>query len=175
LYWDEIDRVGHQHGPSSRQFQAASRAALDALWDELDSLQDVTVLITADHGQVDVRPDRVDYLDDLWPELSSRLSHSRPAGSSRDVFLHVCDGHVEKVIEALSSRLGDRALVRPAAEMFHTIGSRLRQRLGDVVVLPGPGRQAWLRKAAAAETSIRGQHGGLEPSETNTYLARVII
>jgi hypothetical protein len=43
--------------------------------------------------------------------------------------------------------------------------------LGDVVVLPADGRQAWLRSAAANEQRFRGQHGGLHEAETSTYLA----
>jgi len=121
----------------------------------------------------DVAPDRVDYLDDLWPELPTLLSQRRPAGSSRDVFLHVHAQHVVTVIHELSGRLDGRAEVRPARELFERIGPRLNARLGDVAVLPVTGRQAWLRSAAANEQRFRGQHGGLQEAETSTYLARL--
>jgi len=175
LYWDVIDRTGHEQGPSSPGFDVASAAALDSLWPTLRRLagRDVDVLVTADHGQVDVGPDRVDYLDDIWPELASALSHPRPAGSSRDAFLHVNPGSRDAVIDALSVRLGERARVLPAAELVPAPGPRLRERLGDVVVLPAPGRQVWLRSAAANERWFRGQHGGLHPAETSTYLAEL--
>ncbi len=173
LYWDDIDRIGHEHGPGSPQFHAGARVALDAVERHLAELRDVTVLLCADHGQVDVSPERVDYLDELWPQLSGRLSQPRPAGSARDVFLHVREEHLEEVISELATRLGDRARVAPAASLFGAIGRRLRDRLGQVVVLPAPGRQAWLRSAAANERWVLGQHGGLEPAETATYLAEV--
>lgn len=173
LYWDLIDRAGHDHGPGSPEFGVACRRSLDELWDASQALRGVTVLITADHGQVDVAPDRVDYLDDLWPELPTLLSQRRPAGSSRDVFLHVHAEHVVTVIHELSGRLDGRAEVRPARELFERIGPRLNARLGDVVVLPVSGRQAWLRSAAANEQRFRGQHGGLQEAETSTYLARL--
>ena len=173
LYWDLIDQAGHDHGPGSPEFAAGCKRSLDEVWEAVSELRGVTVLITADHGQVDVSPERVDYLDDLWPELPAVLSHSRPAGSSRDVFLHVRSEHVTTLIAELSARLDGRAEVRPAAELFDTIGPRLRDRLGDVVVLPGPGRQAWLRRAAASEQRFRGQHGGLDDAETFTYLAQL--
>jgi hypothetical protein len=174
LYWDLIDLAGHEHGPSSPEFEAASRAALDVLWGALDGLRDVTVLITADHGQVDVSPERLDYLDDVWPQLPGLLFHQRPAGSSRDAFLHVRDGHVATVIEGLSARLGDLAEVRSAAELFDRMGPRLSERLGEVAVLASPGRQVWLRGAASTVRWLRGQHGGLTAAETSTYLARVV-
>lgn len=170
LYWDLIDATGHVHGPSSAQFDAAIRDALDAL-EPLTRLEGVTVLLTADHGQVDVAPDRVDYLDELWPELASHLTQPMPAGSARDVFLHVREPGT--VIEELSARLGDRADVRPAASLFDHVGERLAARLADVVVLPADGREAWLRGAAGVETRFRGHHGGLHPDETSTYLAQL--
>jgi hypothetical protein len=174
LYWDLIDRAGHDHGPGSSEFAVACRRSLDELWAARDALRTGTVLITADHGQVDVGPDRVEYLDDLWPELPRLLSQRRPAGSSRDVFLHVHAEHVVTVIRELSARLDGRAEVRRASELFERIGPRLKARLGDVAVLPVTGRQVWLRSAAAHEQRFRGQHGGLHEAETSTYLARLI-
>jgi hypothetical protein len=174
LYWDVIDRIGHERGPSSAEFHAAAAAALDSLWPTLARLgADVDMLVTADHGQVDVSPERVDYLDDIWPQLPSLLSQPRPAGSSRDAFFHVRPGERDMVIEELSTRLGDRARVVASAELMPDPGPRLRDRVGDVIVLPAAGRQAWLRSAAANERWFRGQHGGLDPAETSTYLAEL--
>jgi hypothetical protein len=172
-YWDLIDRAGHDHGPSSPEFAVACKRSLDELWEASQALRAVTVLITADHGQIDVGPDRVDYLDEVWPELPTLLSQPRPAGSSRDVFLHVHAEHVGKVIDELSARLEGHAEVRAAGELFDRIGPRLKARLGEVAVLPAPGRQAWLRSAAANEQRFRGQHGGLHEAERSTYLARL--
>ena len=147
--------------------------ALDAIAAQLEDLRDVTVLVTADHGQVPVSAERVDYLDELWPELPAMLSQPRPAGSSRDAFLHVREEHVETVLAELPARLDDGARVLPAAELFDRVGPRLAARLGQVAVLPAPGRQVWLRSAPANERWFRGQHGGLDPAETETYLAEV--
>jgi hypothetical protein len=173
LYWDEIDRAGHEHGPDSPEFDAAARVALDAISERLEDLRDVTVLMTADHGQVRVSPERVDYLDELWPELPGMLSQPRPAGSSRDAFLHVRPEHVDAVLAELPERLGDGARVLPAAGLFDRIGPRLAARLGQVAVLAAPGRQVWMRSAAANERWFRGQHGGRDLAETETYLAEV--
>ena len=134
---------------------------------------DAVLLLTADHGQVDVDPGRVDHVDELWPALGGHLAPLHPAGSARDLFLHVRDGHVDAVVEGLAAALGDRAEVRRAAELFPDAGPRLRERLADVCVLPAPGRMAWLRSAAGVEQRFRGHHGGLDPAETGTYLASV--
>jgi hypothetical protein len=76
------------------------------------------VLLSADHGQVDVHPGRVDYLDVLWPELSTYLTQ-RAAGSGRDVFLHVAPDTADHVAANLQERLGARALVCRAHTLFH--------------------------------------------------------
>ena len=172
LYWDRIDAQGHHHGPASPEFDAAALEALDALERGLRSVPGALVLVTADHGQVAVNPFRVDYLDDLWPELRSRLSH-HPAGSARDVFLHTTD--TQEVVEELTARLEDRAEVHAVADLvatgaFGSPGPRLLQRLADVCVLPADGRMAWLRSAASVESHFRGHHGGRHPDEVDTWV-----
>jgi Type I phosphodiesterase / nucleotide pyrophosphatase len=172
FYWDRIDAQGHHHGPASREFDAAAVEALDALERGLRTIPGALLLVTADHGQVAVDPARVDYLDELWPPLRSRLRH-RPAGSARDVFLHT--DATEEVTRELAACLEDRAEVHAVAELvaagrFGTVGPRLRARLADVCVLPAAGRMAWLRSAAGVETRFRGHHGGLHPDEVDTWV-----
>ena len=58
-------------------------------------------------------------------------------------------------------RLGERAEVRLAAELFPDAGPRLQARLADVCVLPAPGRMAWLQAYPSRQLEFRGHHGGL--------------
>ncbi len=167
LYWDRIDAMGHDHGPESIEFDAAARTALDTLEAALRPIPGTVVIVSADHGQVAVDPARVDYLDELWPGLVPLLAHRRPAGSARDVFLHTTD--TDEAIAGLREVLGERADVRPTAELFDDPGPSLRARLADVCVLPAPGRMAWLRSAAGNEQRFRGHHGGLHPDEMDTW------
>ena len=169
LYWHQIDAAGHEFGPDSPQFAAAAVSALDTLEAGLRAVPGALVLVTADHGQVPVDPERVDYLDELWPELGQLLAQ-RPAGSSRDVFLHTVPGAAEAVAAGLAERLGDRAEVRPAADLFASVGPALQARLADVCVLPADGRTAWLRSAPNVASAFRGHHGGLHPDETETWV-----
>jgi hypothetical protein len=173
LYWDRIDAIGHLHGPHSSEFDAAAVAALDALEAGLRAVPRMLLVVTADHGQVAVDPARVDYLDELWPALPGLL-RQRPAGSARDVFLRTAPGAAADVAAGLAERLGARAQVHLVDDLvaggsFGEAGPRLRQRLADVCVLPGPGRMAWLRSAASVEQTFRGHHGGLHPDEVETW------
>jgi hypothetical protein len=161
LYWDRIDAHGHVHGPSSAEFDAAALAALDAL----EGVRGTFMLVTADHGQIDVRD--IDFLDVEWPPLTEHLRHG-PAGSARDCFLHVRDP--ETVVGELSAALGERAEVRLAAELFPDAGPRLLARLADVCVLPAPGRMAWLAADPSRQLKFKGHHGGLTPEESRTWI-----
>jgi type I phosphodiesterase/nucleotide pyrophosphatase len=174
LYWDQIDAMGHTHGPRSREFDDAARQALDALERGLRRVPGALLFVTADHGQVAVDPARVDYLDELWPGIAPLLRH-RPAGSARDVFLHTVPGAAPEAIAGLAECLGARAEVHAVADLvaagrFGAAGPRLRARLADVCVLPGPGRMAWLRSAASNEQVFRGHHGGVHPDEVETWV-----
>jgi hypothetical protein len=114
----------------------------------------------------------VDYLDDLWPDLTHHLTQTA-AGSARDCFLHV--RQPEHVAAELTARLDGSAdvhLVEDLVEAGHfgRVGPRLHARLADVCVLPAPGRQAWVRAAASVEQRFLGMHGGLHPDETETWV-----
>jgi predicted AlkP superfamily pyrophosphatase or phosphodiesterase len=165
LYWDAVDAAGHEHGPSSKQFEAAAKHALDTIDKALP--QDTLLVVTADHGQIDVDAERLDLLDEIWPELSGHLQHG-PAGSARDCFLHVDDPDL--VARELGERLGDRASVHRATELFGDVGPRLAARLGDICVLPAPGRMAWLASHPSHERRFRGHHGGRTEAEATTWI-----
>jgi hypothetical protein len=175
LYWDQVDAVGHLHGPSSAAFDDACLRALDNVYgaffgQDASALDDTLLVLTADHGQIDVSPERLDHADLLWPELPSVLE-AGPAGSSRDLFLHVREDAVDATIAALSAAYGDRATVHRAAELFPHIGPRLRERLAPVCVLPAPGRMTWLSTGADDhQLRFKGHHGGRTPEEATTFV-----
>ncbi len=75
FYWNEVDAIGHQYGPSSPQFAAAAQRCLDALDAGLRALPEGTiVLLAADHGQVDVDPATTVYVNEAWPEIVDLLA-----------------------------------------------------------------------------------------------------
>lgn len=172
VYFDRIDAAGHVYGPSSPEFIAASTAALDAVDAALSGTSGLSVLLTADHGQVDVDPSRTIWLDELHPPLAE-LS-LRPAGSARDVFLHVPEDEIDATLEALDPHVEvHRVADMVSAGVFGTeVGDELRRRLASVCVLPPPGVMAWLRSAPDGALAFRGHHGGRTPDESQTWLGR---
>jgi hypothetical protein len=173
VYFDAIDITGHVSGPSSDDFAATVRYALDAVEAAVVSVAgaDALLLLTADHGQVDVDPAKMLWLDELYEPLA-RLD-LRPAGSSRDMFLHVPEEDVTATVEALSEHAEVHAVADMLADGAFGAGvtPRLTDRLGTVCVLPPEDRCAWLRWAADPAKNFKGHHGGRTPDETRTYLA----
>jgi hypothetical protein len=189
VYADTLDAAGHQHGPSSAAFDEEAVRCLDAIGAALGALPAGTlVLLVADHGQVDVDPARTLYVNELWPEIGGHLRHGArgrplaPAGSARDLFLHAAPGAREDLVAELGQRLGDRAGVHATADLVAeglfgstAPGPRLRDRLGDVCVLPGPGETVWWREPGRFEMRFRGHHGGLAAEEAETLVASLVI
>jgi Type I phosphodiesterase / nucleotide pyrophosphatase len=187
LYWDEVDTVGHHEGPSSPAFAAAVQRALDALEAGLRELPEGTVvLMAADHGQIDVDPERTVFVNDAWPELSDLLTRGRdgrplaPAGSARDLFLHVPPQRIDEVVEGLARLVGERAEVHRVADLVHRgwfgpTGPRLHERLADVCVLPADGETVWWRERGRFGMRFRGHHGGLTEAEALTQVAALVV
>jgi type I phosphodiesterase/nucleotide pyrophosphatase len=187
VYWDEVDTIGHEHGPSSPQFAAAAERCLDALDAGLRALPEGTVvLLAADHGQVDVDPATTVYVNEAWPQIAGLLARGSrgrllvPAGSARDLFLHCRPDAVEEVVDGLERLLGERATVHRMADVvaagwLGAVGERLQARLPDVCVLPAPGETVWWRERHRFDMRFRGHHGGLAEDEARTQVAALVV
>jgi len=188
IYIDTLDAVGHRHGPSSEPFDAEAVRCLDAIEAAVAALPAGTLfLLAADHGQVDVDPARTRFVNELWPRIGAHLRRDgrgrvlAPAGSARDLFLHSAPGAHEHVVGRLREMLGEQAEVRATADLVAEgvfpapPGPRLRERLGDVCVLPAPGETVWWRERGRFDMRFRGHHGGLTPDEAHTIVASLVV
>lgn len=190
LYLDGFDSVSHLYGPRSPEADEVARAYLDELDRALAALGaagPTLLLLTADHGQVGIDPAQTMYVDLVWPELAGLLRTGAdglplaPAGSPRDLFLHVREGCVDEVVAGLSARLGDRAEVVRVADLVAEglfgpeIGEPLRRRLAEVAVLPVPGESAWWWGDGRHAQRFRGHHGGLWRGEAETFLGALVL
>jgi hypothetical protein len=188
VYIDTVDAVGHQHGPSAAAFDAEVTRCLDAIERSLGTLPEGTLLLlTGDHGQIDVDPARTLFVNQLWPGIRAHLRHDRrgrplaPAGSARDLFLHTAPGAREHVVAILRDLLGAAAEVHATDDLVAEglfaapLGPRLRDRLGDVCVLPAPGETVWWRERGRFGMRFRGHHGGLTPDEAHTHVSSLVV
>lgn len=179
FYFDGIDAAGHVHGPSSPEFDDLCLRTLDAVYaaffgPDAPELDDTLLVLTADHGQIDVSPDRIDDVDLLVPGLADRLT-AAPAGSPRDLFLHVAPEDVDATLRDLTHALGDHATVHHAPSLFPHAGPRLLRRLAPICILPAPGRTTWLSTLHGKSQTFLGHHGGRTPEESTTFFGSLVL
>jgi len=173
LYWGDVDCAGHVNGWRSREWRRALRRTDRELSRLAGSLGTGTLLlITADHGMVDVpHADRLDLAE--RPELDAGIAvlggearfaqaYCRPDAVGADV---------AALTGALSAAIGDRAWVRTRDEAiaegwFGPVQDRVRGRIGDVVIAArGTFALVDSRTARPQLLALIGQHGSLTAAE----------
>ena len=137
-YHPDLDRHGHLSGVDSAPWRLAAAEVdrlLARLVDELPP--DAALLVTADHGQLNV-PQAHRFDLDTDPQL--RAGVRVVAGEPRVRYLHVEPGAAADVVAAGSAVLGDAARVMERAEAvatgwFGPVPEEHLRRIGDVVVV----------------------------------------
>ncbi|MFK3982099.1 alkaline phosphatase family protein [Micromonospora sp. NPDC050397] len=168
-YHPDLDQRGHLTGVDSAGWRDAARD-LDRLLDRLVAglPADAALLVTADHGQLNVPPDRRFDLD-LDPRL--RAGVRVVAGEPRVRYLHTEPGAVDDVLAAWTEVLGPAAWVASRAEAvgagwFGPVPEAHLSRIGDVVVCC---RESYVvlasRTDAPLEAKLVGYHGSWTATE----------
>jgi hypothetical protein len=178
VYWGELDKVGHVHGCQSWEWGEELGRIDQAVRRLAESLpSDALLLVTADHGMVDVAPDRrIDLAHDR--ELSAGVRHS--GGEPRALHLYCEPGAAADVAATWTARLGDLAWVRTRAQAraqgwFGPVSERVLPRIGDVVVATA-GEVAVVdsRHHRPQLVALIGLHGSLTTAETAIPLLSVL-
>jgi hypothetical protein len=127
---------------------------------------EVTLIITADHGMIDIPPQqRIVAEDD--PALMAGVSAL--AGEGRFRQLYVDHDLPHRVADRWRARLGELAWVRTRDEAidegwFDAIDDQLRDRWGHVLVALR-GDWAIMTRTFPREFTLIGMHGSLTPAE----------
>ncbi|MGC4749222.1 alkaline phosphatase family protein [Micromonospora sp. DT201] len=137
-YHADLDKHGHLSGVDSVPWRDAA-TEVDAMLAQLvDGLPpDAALLVTADHGQLDI-PAAHRFDLDTDPRL--RTGVRVVAGEARVRYLHVEPGAVDDVLATWSEVLGDAARVRTRDEVvatgwFGPVPEEHLGRIGDVVAI----------------------------------------
>lgn len=169
-YTSALDTAAHVFGIDSPQWAAAA-GGVDVLLSRLlgGLPTDAVLLVTADHGGLDVGPDaRIDL--DAEPALAEGVQVV--AGEPRVRYLHTRDGAAEDVLATWRAELGSRATVLGRDEAIDTgwfgpLHADHRQRIGDVVVVCTDPIAVFASKHEPPEISkLIGFHGAATPEET---------
>jgi hypothetical protein len=137
-YHPTLDAISHSHGIASAQWASAASRVDRLITRLVEGLPpDAALLVTADHGALDIPPDtRVDLAAD--PRLSAGLRVV--AGEPRVRYLHTVPGAAADVLAAWREVLGTRARVLSraeavAADLFGPVAEQNLPRIGDAVVI----------------------------------------
>jgi predicted AlkP superfamily pyrophosphatase or phosphodiesterase len=192
LYFDRIDTISHEYGPSAPQTEAEIESFLlimEHYFEQVFQGKRILFLMTADHGQVDVNPKTTVYLNtnrnfkgvERFFKRNQNGQLLVPAGSARDMFLHVKDELLDEAQSFLARRLDGRADVVQVASLMEEgyfgpqISSRFRERVGNLVVLPYLNETVWWYEKDKFEQRFYGHHGGLTPEEMETVLYSLAV
>ena len=179
-YERELDHTGHVKGWESAEWLAQLErvdAFCERLRDALDD--DVVLLITGDHGMVDVPGERQVIIED-FPELMAGVSAVAGEGRFRQLYVDPPDQGKGEPVGAVAERwtevLGDRAWVRTRDEAiedgwFGAVQPDVRERYGHLLVAM---RTPWavMTRQFPRELSLVGMHGSLTPEEMLVPLFR---
>lgn len=176
FYYPGIDSAGHAYGPSSPQYLEEMRRvdSFLARAGRLAAEKGFALVVTADHGHVDVQPKDMILLDDIHGfagRLDSRNGKPiQPYGSPRDVIIATVE-EGRQFSDWLSGQLGDRAEVLTSEQLvregyFGRSISRIgRERISDVWVLPNGENTVWYRHFRDETFVFKGMHGGASLNE----------
>jgi predicted AlkP superfamily pyrophosphatase or phosphodiesterase len=183
LYYDKIDAICHTYGPHSRQFEETVDVFLKMI-EELvykklaGTVKQTLLVLTADHGQVEVDPRKTYFLNRQIANIEQYLQTNRrgkalvPAGSARDMFLHVKEERLDEAVACLQTHLAGRAEVYRTEQLVaqRFFGSsqpskEFQTRVGNVVILPYQYETVWWHEEEKFEMHFQGHHGGLTPEE----------
>ncbi len=171
-YWSELDHLAHVNGIASRAVQD-HLAELDAAYEELLARlegTDTLVLLTADHGFVDVAPENVVDVDDHAP-LRDAL-RAPLCGEPRTAYCYVSPARARDFADRVAAELGERAVCVESAALVEqgyfgpgVPHPALLDRIGDYTLLMREGFAIKDTLPGESRFLPRGMHGGGTTSE----------
>lgn len=173
VYIPELDMAAHASGVSSDQWVRRLEELDGFVADVVKRLQPRDgLLVTADHGVIDVPPHR--HL--LVPADSSLLDGVMVGGEPR--FLHLYSDDVARTLAVWTEAEGSRSHVVARdtaieAGWFGNVADFARPRIGDVLVTPRNESVYYIDGMASTQArAMVGQHGGLSRAETMVPILR---
>jgi len=168
-YYGGIDKIAHERG-FGPYYEAELRAADALVADLLSALPTgSTLLVTADHGQVDVG-DRI-----VTPSAELLANVTLQSGEGRFRWLHAPKGTVADVVATATAEVGHLAWVATREQMLDeqwfgpTMAPAVRSRLGDVALVAFE-PVSFHDPADSGPFELVCRHGSLTSAEVNVPL-----
>ena len=171
-YHDAIDKVAHAKGLEGDYDEAV--AAADALVAAIRAAvpADVAVVVTSDHGQVDIGAATVDL------SSSADALVARRSGEGRFRWLHAHPGDAGVLLERATAEMEGSCWVMSrrqvvSSELLGEVDDEVVDRLGDVALIPHA--SAFVPDPAVPrEHQMRSRHGSLTSAEMRVPLCVVV-
>lgn len=169
LYLTHLDTIQHTYGPSSHHYGYALIETMHILRRFSEKLpNNSSLIITADHGQIDVEPEKVVDLR-KHNELLNYLSLP-PFGEPRALQLKLMDkSHVEPVKDYFKKFLPmvDLYDLNQAETLLGGLNEKVRRRMGDLIAVPRDSTTLiyLLKPSDDKLMKFRGHHAGLSREE----------
>ena len=167
-YLAELDLTGHVRGVDSPSWRH-QLAIIDRVVEQIVAglPDDGALLVTADHGMVDVPAERKLDVDEQ-PELTDGVRLL--AGEPRARYVHTEPGAEDDVLARWRELLGDRAWVvcrdeAVATGIFGPVEAALAARIGDVVALARGGWALTATRREPVPSRLAAYHGSLTATE----------
>jgi predicted AlkP superfamily pyrophosphatase or phosphodiesterase len=163
-YYDGIDKVSHEYGLGDHY--DAELVAVDRLVGDIVSVlpRDAVVVVTADHGQVEVG----DRLVPIHADVLSQVSFQ--SGEGRFRWFHARPGRSAALLEAVEAHHADTGWVRTREQTIQEgwwgpqVTDAARQRLGDVALVARDA-VSYVDPADTGPFELVGRHGSLTSAE----------
>jgi Type I phosphodiesterase / nucleotide pyrophosphatase len=163
-YYDGIDKVSHEYGLGD-VFDAEVAAVDRLVADFVDALpRGAALIVTADHGQVDVGERIVRLHSGVLANVSLQ------SGEGRFRWLHARPGRGDALLEAATAHHGHEAWVVTRDQVIAggwfgpKVGEAARARLGDVALVARD-PVAFFDRDDTGPYELLGRHGSLTPAE----------
>jgi hypothetical protein len=167
-YLAELDLTGHVRGVDSPSWRA-QLALVDGIVEQVIAglPDDAALLVTADHGMLDVPAERrIDLDENAALTEGVRLL----AGEPRARYVHAEPGAAADVLDRWRAVLGDRAWVAGRDEaiatgLFGPVSSDHAGRIGDVVALARGGWAVTATRQEPLPSRLAAYHGSITATE----------
>ena len=174
-YWGLLDSVGHEYGPNSYEFNLELKHVLLSIRELLikeftRGSRDCLVILTADHGQIQVSENSTIILGSDSKFLQSLAIP--PYGESRFLYLQVYDE--ERLLNAYTEEFSDKGMLFRTEDLVKRgvfgegiISNDIRFRLGDFIMIMKD-RFCVIYPYSSEESVklLKGRHGGLSYEES---------
>lgn len=188
FYFGGIDYLAHHYGSDSEQFETEVDNFLSAMENIFfkkisNKLVDTLFIMTADHGHIPINPNSTIYLNKQFSGITQCIKTNKtgelivPAGSCRDLFLHIKEESLEKTYKYLKKGLKEKAEVYLVSELIKknffgsSISEAFLERVGNLLILPYDGESVWWYEKDRFEITYLGHHGGLTREEMEVPFA----